>query len=173
VIKLNRSGFGLTQAALFVSVLERLDFAVPPPELYIMAIDKLFAHSIGLFVIGANQFYCPDKMTVRTNGCRLDTLPSTARREPGSAKGQCEQYCTPSKQTQHNFAVSVHPPPVQCVLVFPAISLSQASAPPGFCSFSTGPLHGSSVDSASRYFGSTTLFDEPSGAACMPGGDCP
>jgi hypothetical protein len=107
---------------------ERLDFAVPPPELYIMAIDKLFAHSIGLFVIGANQFYCSDKMTVRTTGCRLGTLPSTARREPGSAQGQCEQYCTPSKQTQHNFAVSVHPPPVQCVLVFPAISLSQASA---------------------------------------------
>ena len=68
-------------------MLNRLDFAVPPPELYIMAIDKLFAHSIGLFVIGANQFYCPDKMTVRTNGCRLDTLPSTARREPGSAQG--------------------------------------------------------------------------------------
>jgi hypothetical protein len=45
-----------------------------------MAIDRLFAHSIGLFVIGTNQFYCPDKMTVRTNGCRLDTLPSTARR---------------------------------------------------------------------------------------------
>jgi hypothetical protein len=41
VIKFNRSGFGLTQAALFVSVLERLDFAVLPPELYIMAIDKL------------------------------------------------------------------------------------------------------------------------------------
>ena len=23
------------------------------------------------------------------------------------------------------------------------------------------------------YFGSTMVFDEPSGAACMPGGDCP
>jgi hypothetical protein len=61
VIKFNRSGFGLTRAALFVSVIERLDFAVAPPELHIMGIDKLFAHSIGLFVIGANKFYCPDK----------------------------------------------------------------------------------------------------------------
>jgi hypothetical protein len=58
------------KAALVVRVLEHRDFAVALPKLYVATVDQ----SLGVFLRGlivrADQFDCPEKVTVDPNNVR-------------------------------------------------------------------------------------------------------
>jgi hypothetical protein len=48
-------------------VLERLDFTVALPQLYVVTVNQLPGVFFRGFIIGTNKLYCPEKMAVDAN----------------------------------------------------------------------------------------------------------